>query len=496
MPNYDVTSPDGQKYRVTAPDGASESQVLDYAKQQFGQQQKEPSSGVGDFLKSIPRGAVKGFTGAAEFVKEGLTPRLGGMDVQGIQKGTERDVAAVEGITGPLHQPEGTAGKFGATVGEFVGNPLSYIGPGGMASKAVGAVTGALGSEAAGQLTEGTALEGPARLAGAAIGGGAPRTAARGAPAPKTAPTTQEILAESKRLYNHPAVEALELKPTSAVKAADDIGALLKASPNNFRPITAPQTFEILNELKTPAGGAVKVADIDSTRQALGVIAGDFSHPTEQAAASRAIAAIDDWLANVLPTDVVKGDAAAASAALEEARGNYAAASRSDRVAGAEYRADMNASSAHSGSNIDNATRQAIKGILLNPKKRRGFSDDEIEQMERIVKGTFTGNTARWLGKLFGHTGIGGLMTGGAGFLAGGPAGAVGLPAAGMGARAIGDLTTSRGMSSLDEMVRARSPLAQKAPQDPNAVLKYLQSQPPEWQQMLRSMGAQQTGTQ
>jgi hypothetical protein len=36
MPQYDITSPSGKKYRVTAPDGASQDQVLSYAQSQFG----------------------------------------------------------------------------------------------------------------------------------------------------------------------------------------------------------------------------------------------------------------------------------------------------------------------------------------------------------------------------------------------------------------------------------------------------------------------------
>jgi predicted phage tail protein len=42
MPDYEVTSPDGKKFVVTAPDGASQDQVLAYAQQQFAQQAQQP----------------------------------------------------------------------------------------------------------------------------------------------------------------------------------------------------------------------------------------------------------------------------------------------------------------------------------------------------------------------------------------------------------------------------------------------------------------------
>lgn len=39
MPNYQITAPDGRKLRITAPEGATQEQVLAYAQQQYGEQQ-------------------------------------------------------------------------------------------------------------------------------------------------------------------------------------------------------------------------------------------------------------------------------------------------------------------------------------------------------------------------------------------------------------------------------------------------------------------------
>lgn len=43
MPNYEVTSPTGKKYRVTAPDGASQDEVLAYAQKQFASLEAPPA---------------------------------------------------------------------------------------------------------------------------------------------------------------------------------------------------------------------------------------------------------------------------------------------------------------------------------------------------------------------------------------------------------------------------------------------------------------------
>lgn len=43
MAQYVVTSPDGQKYRITAPDNAAQADVMAYAQKQFSQSQSTPA---------------------------------------------------------------------------------------------------------------------------------------------------------------------------------------------------------------------------------------------------------------------------------------------------------------------------------------------------------------------------------------------------------------------------------------------------------------------
>lgn len=44
MPTYDVTSPDGKKYRVTAPEGAAQEQIIAYAREKMTPQEPQPDS--------------------------------------------------------------------------------------------------------------------------------------------------------------------------------------------------------------------------------------------------------------------------------------------------------------------------------------------------------------------------------------------------------------------------------------------------------------------
>lgn len=74
--------------------------------------------------------------------------------------------------TGPLHEPQTTAGHYAQTAAEFV--PGAVLAPGGMVGNAVryGILPG-LASEGAGQATKGTQYEQPARVGAALATGGA-----------------------------------------------------------------------------------------------------------------------------------------------------------------------------------------------------------------------------------------------------------------------------------------------------------------------------------
>lgn len=78
--------------------------------------------------------------------------------------------AGLEGLTGPLYEPKTTAGHYAESVGEFV--PAALTGPGGRVRNLVNfAAAPGVASQAAGDLTKGTAAE-PWARAGAAIATG------------------------------------------------------------------------------------------------------------------------------------------------------------------------------------------------------------------------------------------------------------------------------------------------------------------------------------
>lgn len=239
MAKYRITAPDGGTYEISAPDSASEQDVLQYAMRSMGkgdpaqpvaqaEPEKPPVDVLPDMAKSFGSGVIKGGLALAALpntlgqlankVGEWSADQLGAMGLptsgekyraanassptsianqlqsapsfQGMKQGVEK-------VTGPLYDPQTTAGKFAGTTGEFASGMLM---PGGMVQKVIGnTLAPAVASEAAGQMTEGTAAEPLARIGGAMVGG---RLANLPARAYTPAPATPERLRQVQMLDN------------------------------------------------------------------------------------------------------------------------------------------------------------------------------------------------------------------------------------------------------------------------------------------------------
>jgi len=276
------------------------------------------------------------------------------------------------------------------------------------------------------------------------------------------APTIAELKQAGDAGYKAARAMNAEIKPQSTAALSDDIAASLAR--DGHRDYLSPKTFRAIEELKTPAAGNATISDIEGVRRILSEAGKDHG---ERGAAGLARRKLDDYLENLPKSDVVAGDPQAAARTIREARGNIAASKRAERVEKAVSDADLNASAANSGANLDNATRQALKAILKDPKKVAGYSPEEIEQLRQAVTGTFTGNTARMLGNILGGGGgVGGMGIGlGTAAYTGNPLLGLIAPVTGMGAKRLGAASTSRQAAKLDEMLRARSPLGRSRQQ-------------------------------
>lgn len=196
---------------------------------------KEPPVSVGeDVAKSggigLAKGVIAGAGAPADFRNLAASGAKWAFDKLGMEKASGALTALqkiggegatssriqkeiVEPVTGEFYKPKTTAGGYSQSVGEALGNPLSYVGPGGLALKVGGAATSAVGAETGKQLTKGTDYEGAGQLAGALIGGGvAAKTLA-----PKieraVVPTAEELKAAATKGYDAARNSGVELDP-------------------------------------------------------------------------------------------------------------------------------------------------------------------------------------------------------------------------------------------------------------------------------------------
>lgn len=529
MPTFEVTGPDGGTYHLDAPDEHAAADAFSTFIKGAPPNDLPPGfvmgpppsnddlppgfvmdapdvSTTGDVAKSAGIGLVKGAIGLAGTIPEiseaahnaankylfdplfnaATGPKQDGpepVDINktfspsGIQKG-------IENYTGPLYEPKTTAGRYAETAGEFA--PAAIGGPEALIPRLATRVAApAVASETAGELTKGTAAEPYARLGGALLGGAgavgamnkfeeanAARNAARAVP-------SADALKDAARAgYDHPDVAAVRIAPQAVSDLADTIQADL--TKRGFRPRAGQGgvAFDTIDELRNSTA-PVTVADIDSVRKALGQVGKSGIPTADSVAANKAIAHLDDFLPNLNQSDLLAGDATAANRIMQDARGNWAAAKRSNMLTDKIDAAELQAASANSGHNLENALRQRMRSVLTSPKLSRGLSSDERSAIEAFVRGGPVSNVVRHIGNyLGGGGGLGHLVTTGAGAAVAGVPGAIAAPAAGLALRAISNMTATAKVRALDTLLRSRSPLAlQVAQQLPPQLVRSLPKQ-------------------
>lgn len=312
-----------------------------------------------------------------------------------------------------------------------------------------------------------------------------------------SAPSAQQLVDYGSRGYNGVRATGLQYPGASVSGWARGTADNMTFPPTGGKtilPVNAPQTYGYLNELSnpppTPPGGNVysSIGALDAARQAFQDI-GQEGKGSDTAAAKRVVGSLDDFMSTpsnavlppgytgtATPQDITQG--------LTDARGNYAAAMRSNALTGDLDRANTglldraqaSASSANSGENFDNALRQRIKAFAQQNKNVAGFTDDEIDALNQQVDGGNVQNALRWIGnKMGGHTmmaaggGIGSYLGFHAGGEYGGAAGAMvggAIPAAIRAAsKSLENAMARRNFMALDEATRLRSPLGQQMQQ-------------------------------
>lgn len=290
-------------------------------------------------------------------------------------------------------------------------------------------------------------------LEGAAIGAltGGALGAAGGVQAAKEArraiPETEQLKQMKTAAYQAVKDSGISYTPQQVRNLANAVrSAVSKAK---ISPVRHPKAASLADDIEDLLGPNPSLTELDQVRQAVRRDVGN--DPAEGHFGDLIIDEIDDFISRV----GTLGDPI-----MKQARSLNSQWRKAELIDDAVIRATRRAASTGSGGNVDNAIRQNIRSILDNPKKIRGFTKQEKEALERVVKTGKVHDLARLIGKLspqgsglMAALGIGGTMAN--------PYMAA-LPAAGYIAKRAADAATPRNVGRALDIVRSGGSLPQR----------------------------------
>ena len=366
-----------------------------------------PQSGVMDFFRSIPGGIASGIANTLSAGGQASQIEMG--QPVDVPSPVESNKILQQQVTGPLPQPQGMAGRVGASIGEALGSPASYIGPGGLPLKIGGAILGGAG----GQLGE-EAGGAPGRFAGALIGGWlAGKIGAPGIPKAEI-PNYAEVKGAASAGYKTARNTGLEIDPAGIGRQAASWEQELLGPEYGFTdlPNDAKNTFGVLSALQNPPAGAkFTSANLDGLRKYLGRTAqqtqsgptpGSFKPTPDAAAASVVLGRLKDYMSGPIQNDTVAGDAQAYVRAVQQANQDYSVA---QTLKGVDTRIDRagNQSNRQIAGNLDSQIKAKVGGLIDTPFMNR-LTPEEQQQAKLINSGNWLSNTLRQVGR--GGTGV------------------------------------------------------------------------------------------
>jgi hypothetical protein len=396
-----------------APGSTSTGNIMDLLEQgaTFGFADEVGAAGAatGAFLKELPKTWDVGQAGTA--AGETYNRRLGEIR-QGIE--SYRAEHPVLGTGAEILGGLGTAGtlaKQGATLLN-VARPtipnmmLRGAGEGAAYGGAYGFGTGEGGAE--NRLRSAAAGAAIGGVTGGVLGGVGSLAANRAAASAlrRGAPTKEALKKSAHEAYDAADAAGLVVSQSSFSRAVSDIADA--AVDAGIDKTIHPRATAALARLEEALGKQPTLSELEILRR---VLKGAAASPEadERRIADLMIDGLDDYVGNLSHMDVVAGDPLKASSEITRARDLWSRLRKTEMIEDAVTKAERRAASTGSGGNLDNAIRQNIRAILDNPKKARGFTKEERELMESVVKGGPVQNMLRLLGKL--SPGGNGLMT-------------------------------------------------------------------------------------
>ena len=420
------------------PEGTDTAVIQRVVKQQLGVQESEPEQGGGNLAKSALSGVIKGAVGVASLPEmAGRAVLRGGQEViegvTGLDIG--EDISIGNTLTGRLgeaafkkaydYEPETGLGQVVQTVGEFgAGGGVLGLGGKALAKAAAGSASragqaaqkvgssvadagltktgqkfsaiSAVGSEAGGELLEGSGFEGAGELAGALLAPQAAVSSLNKAAKIKNktldylagknskAPSTQSLDDERKLLYKQLDKDGFALSADQVDQMID--GAIAAGKGQGADPKMHSSFVDAVKQLERYRGEPMKVSTFDNLSKKIGTFAlkdEPFAYTMKNS--------MDNAFEEMLPAGSAKVDAAKAA---------YKKVKKVKTLEHYLKKAQQSTDTSGSGGNKQNNFRRAIANSLNDKSVANMWTETERAAMERIISGGFGDNFMRLVGKM------------------------------------------------------------------------------------------------
>ena len=399
-----------------------------------------PSMSFGDYAidmaRSIPGGLAKGAAGTLGMVGDFGNPSQyetvegpGGEQIT-VNKGANRQGfptsqqlnKVFSSPTGGYYQPKTTAGEYTEAVAGFA--PAVLGGPGSLARRGLTTVGSAIGSETLGRATKDTALEVPARIAGALLGQKVSsqgyRLATTGSmsnlrDAEKVTPKFSELKKTGSDLY-----EKVKASP-AVIKNADfsvfndtvkDVTNKIRLSEERH-----PEAIKLANRIQTIAKDkTIDFAKLFDLRTDANSLTG--LKKSDASAIKEIVGTLDGFVAKLKNPSVYGDETANAAETFSKANEFYRKGSQGEVIEKTIARAKNKSGPALN--NFDSQARKEFKKLRDNERVFYRLDPEVQTAVKSVAEGAGLGqNVAYGLGSLVPATSMTGSIATGAGLVAG-----------------------------------------------------------------------------
>lgn len=208
-------------------------------------------------------------------------------------------------------------------------------------------------------------------------------------------PSTDQLKSYADAAYDLADQAGVIVSPQSWSMAVNDLAR--KAVNEGIDPTLHPKAMAALRRFAEVANEPITFKSMDTLRR-IAKGAASSIEPDERRIASIIIDKLDDYMANLKPGDVLKGDAELAVGALQEARSAWGRMRKGEMLEGLIERAQTRAGQ-YSQSGMENALRTEFRQLAMNPKRMRGFTDEERKAIMKVARGGPVENVLRLIGK-------------------------------------------------------------------------------------------------